>query len=214
MVQGPARAKVAGDWGPGMNEQTGASKVDLFLAGYAPWRSEFRDLRTIIREFDLEEDLKWNWPCYMIGGKNVVLIHGFKAYCALLFFKGVCIRDSAGLLDGESDDGQPKRQMRLTSQAEIDRHKPFIRDYIQQAIEIERTGARLPPRIRSELPLPEELISRLEEDEELRVAFDRLTPGRRRGYLLHFSEPKSSKSRCARIEKWAGQIRAGKGIFG
>ena len=188
---------------------TGDPRVEAFLAGRKSWRAEMTRLRSIARESPLRETLKWGQPCYVSGAANVVLIHGFKDYCALLFFKGALL-DAEGLIR-QTENVNSARQMRFTSLAEIDAREASIRDAIAQAIAVEQAGLKVPPRAAA-TPIAEELRRRLENSPELKAAFEGLTPGRQRAYLLHFSAPKQAKTREARIEKHAVRILAGKGL--
>lgn len=187
-------------------------KVDGFLAQESKWREEFVALRGILQGCDLVEDLKWGVPCYTHKGKNVVLIHGFKEYCALLFIKGSLLKDPAGLLVQQTDNVQAGRQVRFKSLGEIVSLGGVLVSYIEDAIGLEDSGARVDFKGTLEFGMPEELRVRFVGDPSLRVAFESLTPGRQRAYLLHFSQPKQEKTRVSRIEKCIPGIRAGKGL--
>ncbi|SFV34865.1 YdeI/OmpD-associated family protein [Thermoflavifilum thermophilum] len=176
------------------------------------WKKEMQLLRNIVLDFPLQEEKKWGWPCYTYDGKNVVLIHTFKTYCALLFFKGALLKDPYGLLLQQTPHVQAARQMRFRQAAEILRLEPHIRAYIQQAIEVEKLGMQVKRKPAEAYPMPEEFQQKLQENAQLKQAFDKLTPGRRKAYLLYFAAPKQSKTRIARIEKYIPQILQGKGL--
>ncbi len=186
-------------------------KVDEFMATTESWRPEFQRLRSIMMAAsDLSEDLKWGQPCYTYQGANVVIIHGFKEYCAILFIKGSLMKDPAGVLVAQTKNVQAGRQMRFTSLDEIERLEDVIKDYVQEAIEIEKKGMKV--EFKAEFALPEELKSAFDGNEALKTAFFALTPGRQRAYILHFSEPKQAKTRLARIEKNIDRIMDGLGL--
>ncbi len=189
---------------------TGDPRVDAFLSGQKRWGKEMARLRAIVREFPLQETLKWGQPCYVSGAANVVLIHGFKDYCALLFFKGALLE--AEDLIRQTENVNSARQMRFTSLAEVVARTESIRAAVTQAIAVEQAGLKVPPRAAAATPMPEELRRRFENSPELKTAFEGLTPGRQRAYLLHFSAPKQAKTREARIEKHAARILVGKGL--
>lgn len=187
-------------------------KVDAFLKKPRPWREEFTALREIILACPLTEELKWGWPCYTSENKNIVLIHGFKEYCAILFFKGALLKDPKDLLVIQTENVQSTRQIRFTSVGEIKRMKTTLKAYILEAMEVEKAGLRVPLKKTSEYKVPEEFQSRLDSMPALRKAFGALTPGRQRAYLLYFSAPKQSKTRESRVEKSIKRILAGKGL--
>lgn len=187
-------------------------KVDGALKQEKKWRAEFAQLRATALECPLTEELKWGCPCYTYQGSNVVLIHGFKAYCALLFFKGALLKDPERILIQQTENVQAARQIRFTDLSEIVRMKSTLKAYLQEAIEIEKAGATVELKKTSEFKMPEELKNKFAESPALKKAFEALTPGRQRGYLLHFSAAKQSKTREARIEKCAPQILKGKGL--
>jgi uncharacterized protein YdeI (YjbR/CyaY-like superfamily) len=176
-------------------------KVDEVLAGEKAWAEEFRKLRRIILACRLDEELKWGQPCYTLEGKNIVLMHGFKDYCALLFFKGALLKDPAGLLVQQTINVQAGRQIRFTSAKEIEKLEGTLTDYIKEAISLEKSGAKVDLKKTPDFPKPEEFQSRLDRDPALKSAFESLTPGRQRAYLLFFSQPKQSKTRESRVEK-------------
>jgi uncharacterized protein YdeI (YjbR/CyaY-like superfamily) len=185
-------------------------KVDAYIEGEKTWRQEFEALRAIIRDVDLAEDFKWGHPCYALGKVNIVLMHGFKDYCALLFFKGALMPDPGGILVQQTENVQAARQIRFTGADEIRRMANVLKSYIQEAIEVEKAGLKV--EFKKEFEIPEEFRTRLDERPDLKAAFDALTPGRQRAYILHFSGAKQSKTREARIEKYLPHILAGKGI--
>jgi uncharacterized protein YdeI (YjbR/CyaY-like superfamily) len=187
-------------------------KVDAVLGRAEKWREEFEALRTIVLDCGLAEELKWYQPCYTFQKKNIVLIHGFKEYCALLFFKGVLLRDPKGILIQQTENVQSGRQIRFTSVREIVKMKPVLKSYIQEAIEVEKAGLKVKLKKTSEYKAPEEFQKKLEEIPALKTAFSALTPGRQRGYLYYFSQPKQSRTREARVEKYMHQIFDGKGL--
>jgi uncharacterized protein YdeI (YjbR/CyaY-like superfamily) len=187
-------------------------KVDFFFTKAKKWQQEFNKLRTIILDCQLTEELKWGVPCYTFQKKNIVLIHGFKDYCAILFVKGALLKDTKGVLIQQTENVQAARQLRFTDVLEILKLEPTLKAYIHEAIEAEKAGLKVNYKKTSEFTFPEEFISKLEEVPGLQDAFDALTPGRQRAYLFYFSQPKQSKTREARIEKCMPQILAGKGL--
>jgi uncharacterized protein YdeI (YjbR/CyaY-like superfamily) len=187
-------------------------KVDVFLRHEKQWRAEFEKLRAIALECKLTEELKWEHPCYTIDGKNVVLIHGFKNYCALLFIKGALLKDAKGLLVQQTANVQAGRQIRFTSLEGIRKLEPTLKSYIREAIRVEKDGAEVKYKKTDEFEMPEEFQSVLKKSAALRREFEALTPGRQRGYLLYFSAAKQSKTRESRIEKCLPQILKGKGL--
>lgn len=187
-------------------------KVDQFLKEADQWRGEFTKLRKIILDCGLAEELKWGKPCYSLQGSNVVLIHGFKEYCALLFMKGALLKDDKGILVQQTENVQAARQIRFTSAQEIVKLQSILKAYVQQAIEVEKSGVKVEYKKTSEFKVPEEFQKRLNENSALKTAFEALTPGRQRGYLLYFSSAKQSQTRESRIEKCMDQIFDGKGL--
>lgn len=187
-------------------------KVDKFLSGAKQWQKEFEKLRAIILECGLDEDLKWGQPCYAHNGSNVVLMHGFKEYCALLFFKGALLSDPEKILVTPTENTQAARQIRFTSAAEITKLKPVLKKYIHEAIETEKAGLKVSLKKTSEFKVPDEFKIKLNEMPSLKSAFEELTPGRQRAYLLYFASAKQSKTRESRIEKSMPQILSGKGL--
>ena len=187
-------------------------KVNFFFSKAKKWQEEFRKLRTIILGCGLTEELKWGKPCYTFQQSNVVLIHGFQEYCALLFMKGALLKDAKGILVQQTENVQAARQVRFTNVREIAKMEPIVKSYIKQAIEIEKAGLEVDYRKTSEFKVPEEFQNKLNAIPALRTAFDALTPGRQRGYLLYFSGAKQSKTRESRVEKCMPQILKGKGL--
>jgi len=187
-------------------------KVDGYLRKAKKWRKEFEKLRGVILGCELTEELKWGWPCYTFQNKNVVLIHGFNEYCALLFFKGALLKDPKGILIQQTENVQAARQIRFTDLREIVEMKPILKAYISQAIEVEKAGLKVNLKKSTEFKIPEEFQRKLDEIPALKTAFAALTPGRQRGYILYFSAAKQSKTREARVEKWMRQILKGKGL--
>jgi uncharacterized protein YdeI (YjbR/CyaY-like superfamily) len=187
-------------------------RVDAYLASSEKWQKELTKLRTIILDCQLTEDLKWGAPCYAFQKRNIVLMHVFKEYCALLFFKGVLLKDPEGILVQQTENTQTSRQIRFTSVKEVVKLAPVLKAYIHEAIELEKAGAKVTLKKTSEFETPEEFQKKLDSYPALKKAFHALTPGRQRGYLLHFSAPKQSKTRESRIEKCVQQILNGKGL--
>ncbi|MGO9742243.1 MAG: YdeI/OmpD-associated family protein [Roseiarcus sp.] len=187
-------------------------KVDAFLARTESWRDAFEKLRSILLDFPFTEELKWGVPCYAFENDNVVLMHGFKEYCALLFFKGVLLKDAHGVLVRQTENVQAGRQIRFVNVREIIALEAVIKAYVDEAIEAEKAGLKVGLKNTAEFFMPEELQSKLAETPTLKTAFDALTPGRQRAYLLYFSTPKQSRTRTSRIEKCTAQILAGKGL--
>jgi uncharacterized protein YdeI (YjbR/CyaY-like superfamily) len=176
------------------------------------WQEEVEKLRMIILGCQLTEELKWGWPCYTFQKSNIVLINGFKEYCALLFFKGALLKDAKGILNKIGENTQAGRQIRFTNLREIVEMEPILKAYIHEAIEVEKAGLKVNLKKNTELIFPEEFQNKLDENPALKTAFDALTPGRQRAYNMYFSEPKQSKTRESRIEKCMQQILNGKGL--
>lgn len=188
-------------------------KVDQFLQKTTKWKAEMTLLREIILELTaLTEDYKWMHPCYTLQGKNIVLIHAFKAYCALLFHKGALLKDSAHILIQQTENVQSARQLRFTNIDQIKQQKPLIKAYIEEAIAIEKAGLTVALKQTSDYTIPQEFQKILEENATLKHAFNALTPGRQRAYLFYFSQAKQAKTREARIEKYIPKILDGKGM--
>lgn len=187
-------------------------KVDAFIDRADKWRAEYIALREILLKAGLTEELKWGVPCYALDGKNVALIHGFKEYCAVLFVKGALLKDALGLLIRQTDNVQAARQMRFTSVEEIAAREGDLMAYTLEAAEIERAGLSVEFKESADFAVPVEFRARLDESPQLKAAFDALTPGRQRAYLLHFSGARQSATRTARVEKLIPKILAGKGL--
>jgi uncharacterized protein YdeI (YjbR/CyaY-like superfamily) len=187
-------------------------KVDSFLKRQDKWRAVFDKLREIILDTGLSEDLKWGQPCYALDGKNVALMHGFKEYCAVLFHKGALLQDPEGILIQQTKNVQSARQIRFTSVKEVTKLEKTLTAYVYEAIEIERAGLKVEKKTTEEYEVPEEFESKLAGSKKLKAAFAALTPGRQRSYLFHFSQPKLSKTRAARVEKHIPRILEGLGL--
>ncbi|CAI6241752.1 MULTISPECIES: YdeI/OmpD-associated family protein [Bacillus] len=187
-------------------------KVDEFLSEAKKWKEEFEKLRTIILDCELTEDFKWMHPCYTYNNKNVVLIHGFKEYCALLFHKGALLQDAHGILIQQTENVQAARQIRFTNVQEINELENILKAYIHEAIEVEKAGLKVEVNKNIELNIPEELQNKFDEIPALKTAFEALTPGRQRAYTLYFSQAKQSKTRESRVEKYVQKILDGKGL--
>ncbi len=187
-------------------------KVDSFIAKANQWRAEFEKMRMIVLDCGLTEELKWGVPCYTFQNSNVVLMHGFKEYCAFLFVKGALLTDARGILITQTENVQATRQVRFTSVQDIDEMEPILKAYIHEAVEVEKAGLKVDFKNTTEYVIPDEFKDKLAEVSGLKTAFDSLTPGRQRAYLLYFSAPKLSKTRAARVEKCVPQILNGKGL--
>lgn len=187
-------------------------KVDWFFNKETKWQKEYETMRTIVLDCGLTEELKWGVPCYTFQNSNVVLIHGFKDYCAFLFHKGVLLKDTQGILIQQTENVQAARQIRFTHVQEIVEIDRTLKSYIYEAIEVEKAGLEVKMKKTSEFDMPDEFKKALEKDPGLKAAFETLTPGRQRGYLLYFSQPKQSKTRESRIEKSIEKILNGIGL--
>ncbi|MEO8664708.1 MAG: DUF1801 domain-containing protein [Ignavibacteria bacterium] len=194
-------------------------KVNFYFNKSKKWQKELEKLRKIVLDCGLSEELKWGVPCYTLQAsvsgtqeKNIVLIHVFKEYCALLFFKGALLKDPNDILIQQTENVQAGRQIRFTNVNEIVKMKAIIKNYIKEAIEVEKAGLKVPLKKTNEYSIPEEFLNILDEIPELKTSFDALTPGRQRGYLLYFSSAKQSKTRESRIKKYIPQILEGKGL--
>ena len=187
-------------------------KVDRFISETEKWQEEFEKLRMIILDCQLTEEFKWGNPCYTFQNSNIVLIHGFKEYCAILFMKGALLNDANGLLIQQTENVWSGRQIRFTNVREIVDMEPVLKAYIYEAIEIEKAGLEVPLKKHAEYTIPDELQHKFDEMPALKTAFEALSPGRQRAYIFNFSEPKQSKTRESRIEKWVPQILNGKGL--
>lgn len=187
-------------------------KVDWYFDKAKQWQEELERLRTIILGCGLTEELKWGCPCYTFEKRNIVLIHVFKEYCALLFFKGALLKDAKGILVQQTKNVQAGRQIRFTNVREVVKLKPVLKSYIDEAIEVEKAGLKVKLKKTSEFDTPEEFQNKLDGVPALKTAFYALTPGRQKAYLLYFSAPKQSKTRESRVEKCTPQILNGKGL--
>ncbi|MBO6587337.1 MAG: YdeI family protein [Gracilimonas sp.] len=187
-------------------------EVDWFFEKDTQWKQEYERLRMLLLECGLTEELKWGCPCYTVNKNNVVLIHGFKDYCALLFHKGVLLKDPEDILVQQTKNVQSARQLRFTNAEEIIDQEHIIQAYVNEAVEVEKSGEEVKMKKTSEFDVPEEFQSKLDENPALEKAFESLTPGRQRGYLLHFSGAKQSKTRSRRVEKSIPDILEGKGL--
>jgi uncharacterized protein YdeI (YjbR/CyaY-like superfamily) len=185
-------------------------RVDAFVGRAKAWQGEIQKLRSILLASGLDEDLKWGKPCFLFEGKNVAIIQPFKAQCCLMFFKGALLQDTHGLLRSQGENTQSALRLEFTSEAQI--KKSVLQSYVKQAIAVEKSGLEVDFKAKRELELPEELAQALEKDRKLAKAFQALTPGRQRGYVMHISGAKQSQTRVARIEKCKPQILAGKGM--
>lgn len=184
-------------------------KVDAFVSRARTWRGEIQKLRSILLECGLDEDLKWGKPCFMSEGKNVAIIQPFREHCSLMFFKGALLEDTHGLLRSQGENTQSALRLEFTSEAQI--KKAVLKSYVKQAVAVEKAGLEVDFKAKRELALPDELTQILQRDRKLARAFGALTPGRQRGYVMHFNGAKRSETRTARIEKCVPMILAGKG---
>jgi len=187
-------------------------KVDWFFSKDTKWQKEYEKLRTIILDCGLMEELKWGCPCYTFENTNIVLIHGFKEYCALLFFKGALLNDPNGILIQQTKNVQSARQIRFTSIKEIVKMEKILKAYVYEAIEVERAGLKVRLKKTSDYKIPEEFQKKLDKNKALKTAFEKLTPGRQRAYIFYFSQAKQAKTREERVEKYMKQILGGKGL--
>lgn len=186
-------------------------RVDFFFKS-AKWHDEYEQLRMIALDSGLKEELKWGCPCYSDDKKNIVLIHGFKDYCAVLFFKGALLKDPKGILIQQTKNVQSARQVRFTNVKEIIKLEPTLKKYIKEAIEVEKAGLKVTLKKTTDYAVPEEFKVKLDKMPALKRAFKQLTPGRQRAYLFYFSQPKQAKTRESRVEKYLQQILDGKGL--
>ena len=186
--------------------------VDFYFSKAQKWQEAVEQLRIIVLDCGLTEELKWGVPCYTFQNSNIVLIHVFKEYCALLFFKGALLSDTHGILVQQTKNVQAARQIRFTNVREIVKLKPVLKAHIYEAIEVEKAGLKVKLKETAEFPFPEEFQKKLDGSPALKAAFEALTPGRQRGYSLYFSAPKQSKTRESRVEKSIKQILNGKGL--
>jgi uncharacterized protein YdeI (YjbR/CyaY-like superfamily) len=187
-------------------------KADFFFNKDQKWQEEYKKLRMIVLDCGLTEELKWGVPCYTFQKRNIVLIHGFKEYCAILFVKGALLKDPKSILIQQTENVQAARQIRFTSVQEIVEMEPILKAYVNEAIEAEKAGLKVNYKKAAEFTIPEEFQNKLDEIPALKTAFHALTPGRQRAYIYYFSQPKQSKTRESRVEKWMQQILNGKGL--
>jgi uncharacterized protein YdeI (YjbR/CyaY-like superfamily) len=187
-------------------------KVDFYFNADQKWQEEIRKMRTIAFDCGVTEELKWGCPCYTLNKRNIVLIHVFKEYCAFLFFKGALLNDSNGILIQQTENVQAGRHVRFTNVEQIVELESILKAYIFEAIEVEKAGLKVELKKTAEFPVPEEFKNKLDKNSALQNAFNALTPGRQRAYLFHFSQPKQSKTRESRVEKYIPQILDGKGL--
>jgi len=187
-------------------------KVDFYFSKAGKWQEEIKKLRTMVLDCGLSEELKWGCPCYVYGKSNIVLIHVFKEYCALLFFQGALLNDAKGILIQQTENVQAARQIRFTSVQEIVKLEKTVKAYIYEAIEVEKAGLKVKLKKTSDFKIPEEFQKKLDKSARLKTAFGELTPGRQRAYIFYFSQPKQSKTRESRVEKYLPQILDGKGL--
>jgi len=187
-------------------------EAESFFEKASQWEKEYLKLREIVKSTNLTEEFKWKHPCYSLNKNNVVLIHGFKDYCALLFMKGALLKDSENVLIQQTKNVQAQRQIRFSSLEQINQMKWVIKTYIEQAIEVEKTGLKVKLKKEKDFHLTEEFQRKIDSSPALKVAFDQLTPGRKRAYLLYFSAPKLSKTRESRVEKYISKILDGLGL--
>ncbi|PBI83031.1 hypothetical protein BSF41_46250 [Flavobacterium sp. ACN2] len=195
-----------------MTKHSTNSKVDFYFEKAEKWKAEIEQMREIVLDCHLSEELKWGSPCYTFEKANIVLIHYFKEYCAFLFFKGALMKDPENILIQQSDNVQAARQVRFTNVQDILAKKEILKKYIFEAAEIEKSGQKVEMKKVSDFEIAEELQNKFNSDADLKKAFYALTPGRQRAYLLHFSQPKQSKTREARVEKNIPRIVDGKGL--
>ena len=187
-------------------------EVNWFFDKPTKWQKEYAELRMLVLECGLEEELKWGCPCYTLQKNNIVLIHGFKNYCALLFMQGALLKDPKKILVQQTENVQSARQIRFTDIHEIIKNRSTLKKYIKEAISIHKAGLKVEFKKTTENKIPQEFQTVLDDMPDLKIAFEALTPGRQRGYLLYFSAPKQSKTRETRIEKYLQQILDGKGL--
>jgi len=187
-------------------------KVDFYFDKAKKWQQELEQLRMIVLDCGLTEELKWGCPCYTLNGNNIVLIHAFKDYCALLFFKGALLNDANNILIRQTENVQAARQIRFTGHVQIVEMKAIIKTYIFEAIEAEKAGLKVEMKKTTQFTMPDEFQHKLDSIPALKTAFEALTPGRQRAYLLHFSQAKQAKTREERVEKYIPKILSGKGL--
>jgi len=194
------------------NNRTTNPKVDDYLRNESKWKEEMSRLRMLLLNSGLSEELKWGKPCYTIQNRNIAILQGFKEYCALMFFKGVLLKDNHGILVKPGENSQTQRQIRFTNVNQIVEWEPIIKEYINEAIYVEKAGLKVEHKETSEYTIPPELDQKFKEMSHLKTSFESLTPGRQRAYILYFSQAKQSKTRQSRIEKYIQKILDGKGL--
>jgi len=194
------------------NNRTTNPKVNDYLRNESKWKEEMSRLRMLLLNSGLSEELKWGKPCYTLQNRNIAILQGFKEYCALMFFKGVLLKDNHGILVKPGENSQTQRQIRFTDVNQIVEWEPIIKEYINEAIDVEKAGLKVEHKEMSEYTIPPELDQKLKEMPQLKTAFESLTPGRQRAYILYFSQAKQSKTRQSRIEKYIQKILDGKGL--
>ena len=187
-------------------------EIDAYIKDAEQWQPELKQLRKIVLNCGLTEELKWRAPCYTLDGKNVAMIAGFKEYCVLSFFKGALLKDPAGILQKPGENTQAARVIRFTGLAEIKEQESTLKAYVEQAMEVEQAGLTVKKESNKKLDLPAELLDRFEQSPDFQAAFEALTPGRQRGYVMYFASAKQSQTRVNRIEKYRQQILDGKGM--
>lgn len=187
-------------------------KADWFFDKETKWQKEYVQLRMIILDCGLDEEIKWGCPCYTFQNRNIILIHGFKEYCAVLFFKGALLNDANNILIQQTENVQSPRQVRFTNVKEITNLEKILKAYIYEAVEVERAGLQMKLKKTADFKIPEEFQKKLHKNKALKKAFEALTPGRQRGYIFYFSQPKQSKTREARVEKYIPHILEGRGL--
>ncbi len=187
-------------------------KVDAYLKRQKQWRAELTKLREIFLETGLTEELKWGHPCYTLDGKNVALLHGFKEYCAVLFHKGALLKDPKGILVQQTKNVQSARQIRFTDLASVTKLAKTVKAYVKEAVANEKAGLQVAKKSTEDFEMVDELRAELAADEDLREAFEKLTPGRQRAYLLHFAQAKRAETRAARVQKHIPRILEGLGL--
>ncbi len=186
--------------------------VDFYFKKEKKWQEEIVKLREFVLDCNLVEELKWGCPCYTYQDKNIVLIHVFKEYCALLFFKGALLKNTHGMLIQQTENVQVARQIRFTNLKEITAQESILKEYIYEAVEVEEAGVKVVLKKTEDYAVPEELQKQLDDNLDFKTAFETLTPGRQRAYIFHFSQPKQAKTREQRVEKYRQQILDGKGL--
>lgn len=187
-------------------------KVDFYFSDARQWQKELAQLRVLLLDCGLTEELKWGKPCYSYEGSNIVVIQGFKAYCAILFFKGVLLNDPEGILVKTGENTRVGRQIRFNNVKEITGRKAILKAYVYEAIEVEKAGLKVDKAAQQAPAVAKEFQQRLAKNRTLKAAFEALTPGRQRAYHIYFAAPKQPETRQSRMEKWIPQILRGKGM--